>query len=227
MQISFRHKYVMFDVPKSASTSINIALKPVSECILDGAGGVKHMTVADYEEYLEPFLKKRWGQDPHTLERIAVVREPFDMLASYYKYLRRPGVEDVDHWDHYRNTCDISFAEFLKGVCKGHGRRRAVTRPSTFIQNSEGKVGIDLLFSFKRLDDLARYLSSKIGKEIQIPVKNVSVQQDVGSVDQGLLDQVRDMFENDFILYEAIMQRPKGDPLRIRHGEITAPAERI
>ena len=63
----------MFDVPKSASTSINFALRHVPECILDGNGGVKHMTVADYEEYFEPFLKKRSGLDAFSIfERIAV-----------------------------------------------------------------------------------------------------------------------------------------------------------
>ena len=220
MRISFRHKYVMFDVPKSASTSINFALRHVSECILDGNGGVKHMTVADYEEYLEPFLKKRSGLDANILERIAVVREPFDMLASYYKYLRRSGVEKAGHVDHMRNTYNMSFSDFLKGVCGGETKRFVVTRSSSFILNPRGKIGIDLLFSFERLDDLAKHLSSKVGQNIEIPMKNVSKQQDIGPVKQVLLDRVRDVFENDFILYDAIMRKPKGEPLRVRHNEI-------
>lgn len=217
MRISFRHKYMMFDVPKSASTSINFALQHVSECILDGNGGVKHMTVADYEEYLEPFLKKRSGMDISTLERIAVVREPFDMLASYYKYRRRPGVESASHVDHSRNTCGVSFSAFLEGVCEKEGKRYAVTRPSSFILDPSKKVGIDLLFSFERLDALAKYLTSKTGQKIEIPRRNVSAQLDIGSVERGLLDRVRNVFENDFILYDAIMRSPNGEPLRVRH----------
>lgn len=217
MRISFRHKYVMFDVPKSASTSINFALRHVSECILDGSGGVKHMTVADYEEYFEPFLKKCGGLDINTLERIAVVREPFGMLASYYKYLRRSGVEDADHRDHYRNTCSISFSEFLEGVCGNDVNRHVVSRPSSFILNSEGTVGIDALFSFQRLNDLAEYLSVKVGQKIEIPVRNASLQQNLGTVGQGLQGKVQNRFEEDFLLYDAILQMPKGEPLRIRH----------
>lgn len=210
----------MFDVPKSASTSINFALRHASECVLDGSGGVKHMTVADYEEYFEPFLKKRSGLDTSTLERIAVVREPFDMLASYYKYLRRSGVERAGHVDHLRNTCNMSFSDFLEDVCGGEAKKFVVTRPSSFILNSRGTVGIDLLFSFERLDDLAKYLSSKIEQRVEIPMKNISVQQDIGPVKQVLLDRVRNVFENDFILYDAIMRKPKGEPLRVRHNEI-------
>ncbi|MEO9874089.1 MAG: hypothetical protein ABJM26_05415 [Anderseniella sp.] len=217
MRISFRHKYVMFDVPKSASTSINLALQHASECTLDGNGGVKHMTVADYEEYLEPFLKKRSGMDIGTLERIAVVREPFDMLASYYKYRRRPGVENASHVDHSRNTCGVSFSAFLEDICKKEGKRYVVTRPSSFILDPSKKVGIDLLFSFERLDALAKYLTSKTGQEIEIPRRNVSAQLDIGLVERDLLDRVRNAFEDDFILHEAIMHSPHGEPLRVRH----------
>lgn len=220
MRISFRHKYVMFDVPKSASTSINFALRHVSECILDGNGSVKHMNVADYEEYFEPFLEKSGRLDTNTLERIAVVREPFDMLASYYKYLRRSGTENVGHHDYFRNTCDISFSDFLEGLCGGETGKYMVACPSIFVLNSVGKVGIDLLFSFERLDDLAKHLSSKVGQDVKIPKKNVSTQQDVGPVGQVLQDRVRRLFENDFILYETIMRRPTGEPLRIRHNGI-------
>ena len=41
-------------------------------------------------------------------------------------------------------------------------------------------------------------------------MKNVSEPQYVGPVKQALLDRVRDVFENDFILYDAIMRKPKG-----------------
>lgn len=217
MRISFRHKYVMFDVPKSASTSINLALQHVSECTLDGNGGVKHMTVADYEEYLEPFLRKRTDMDISTLERIAVVREPLDMLASYYKYLRRPGVENASNVDHSRNTCGVSFSAFLEDICQKEDERYVVTRPSRFILDPSKKVGIDLLFSFERLDALAKYLTCKTGQEIEIPKRNVSAQLDTGSVESDLLNRVQDAFEDDLILYEAIMHSPSGEPLRIRH----------
>ena len=217
MRISFRHRYVMFDVPKSASTSINLALQHVSECTLDGNGGVKHMTVADYEEHLEPFLKKRIDMDISTLERIAVVREPLDMLASYYKYLRRPGVENASHVDHSRNTCGVSFSAFLEDICQKMDKRYLVTRPSSFILDSSKKVGVDLLFSFERLNALAKYLTSKTGQEVEIPRRNVSAKLDIGSVEKDLLDRFRNAFEDDFILYEAIMHSPGGDPLRIRH----------
>ncbi|MEO9873976.1 MAG: sulfotransferase family 2 domain-containing protein [Anderseniella sp.] len=221
MQISIRHKYVMFDVPKSASTSINFALRHISDCVLDGPGGIKHTSVADYERYLEPYLQNRSGVDVGSLNRLAVVREPLDMLASYYKYLRRPGVENAGHRDNFRHTCDISFDQFLEHVCNEGLRRRVVLRPSTFLLNADGKFGVDLLFSFARLGDLAAYLSSITGHEIKLPMKNVSAPDDVWCASQGLMNQVRSVFENDFILYDAIMQRPAGEPLRVRDHEIT------
>lgn len=221
MRISFRYKYVMFDVPKSASTSINFALRNVSECILDGSGGVKHMNVADYEEYFEPFLKKCGGLDTDDLERIAVVREPFDMLASLYKYLRRSGVENPAHRDHFRHTCSISFSEFLEEVCERQAKTRLVTQTSSFILGVKGIVGIDSLFPFERLDDLAGYLSNKVGQEIEIPRRNVSVHQDIEPVEPSLRDQVQKLFENDFVLHDAIMRSPLGQPLRIRHCAIS------
>lgn len=175
------------------------------------------MTVADYEEYFEPFLKKRSDMDISTLERIAVVREPLDMLASYYKYLRRPGVENASHVDHSRSTYGVSFNAFLEEICQKEDRRYVVTRPSSFVLDLSKKVGIDLLFSFERLDALAKYLTCKTGQKVEIPRRNVSAQLDIGSVERDLLDRVRNAFKDDFILYEAIMHNPNGEPLRIRH----------
>lgn len=215
MRISFRHKYIMFDIPKSASTSVNFALRTISECILDGNGGVKHIQVTDYEQFLEPLFQRRYGPGIDDFERIAVVREPVDMLRSYFKYLRRPGVENPGHVDHHRNTIDVDFADFLVNACTVGVK--GLARPSGFVADRNGQIGIDALFSFARLDALSAHLSQRSGTQIDIPFQNVSPESRLSDLGADVLDMVRDTFAADFALYDAIMRQPADQPLRARH----------
>lgn len=222
MRISFKHRYVMFDIPKSASTSINFAIRTISECILDGHGGVKHTHVIDYERFIEPLLRLKCGPVVDAYERIAVVREPIDMLQSYFKYLRRPGVESPGHVDHARNTLGVEFADFLTEVCTANGNVFKVSRPSGFVMDAEGGIGIDALFSFARLNDLSTHLSARSGTEIDIPFKNISPESQLPDLDDAVIGLMRETFASDFALYDAIMRQPEGQPLRARHQPLAA-----
>lgn len=220
MRISFRHRYVMFDIPKSASTSINFALRRVSECILDGNGGLKHTHVTDYETYLEPLLQKRVGVQVSDFERIAVVREPLDMLKSYYTYLQRPGVENPRHVDHSRSTVGLSFGEFVRRVLDEQGGKvkpiYSVSRPSGFVKDLTGKVGIDSLFSYDNLDGFSDYMSEKTGETIELEARNVSKVQVQFDITTSLLGEMREILAEDFELYEAIAAKGDAGPLKIR-----------
>jgi len=219
MRISFRHKYVMFDIPKSASTSINYAIRHVSECILDGNGGIKHINVSDYEEFLEPLLVKRAGIDTSTLERIAVVRDPLDMLKSYYTYLQRPGVKNPQHVDHRRSTANMQFDEFIEiFLDEQSGKRKPVfrvSRPSGFLKDHNGQIGVDSIFSFDDLELLAVYMSEKTGTHIEIEKKNVSTSKVESQVSDSLLGKIREVMAEDFRLYDAIASAGGAHPLRI------------
>lgn len=222
MRISFKHRYVMFDIPKSASTSITFALRGVSECIIDGNGGAKHMLLADYEEFLEPFFLKRAGKFVLEFERLAVVREPLDMLGSYYKYLRRPAALNPEHPDFRRHTADVSFAEYAQMVCdRTPNRFSNVTRPSGFVADKDHRIGIDTLFAFERLDDLAAHMSEKCGQEINIPQRNVSPQVDLGDIGNEARRLIEDTFAADFALYRAVKALPAGQTLRARGRRIS------
>ncbi len=219
MRLSFRFRYVMFDIPKSASTSINFALSRVSECVLDGNGGLKHLRVTDYEQFLEPMLLKCSHAPVSEFDRIAVVREPIDMIMSYYKYLRRSGVEDPGHVDHRRHTLDINFEEFCQSVVNEYrGRsqvRYSVSRPASFLKTQDGTIGVDTIFAFDRLDSFARYMSEKTGSEISIPMRNVSAKGADLSIGQSLYEDLRQIMADDFKLYD--LTKEAGDePLRIR-----------
>lgn len=220
MRLSFRHRYVMFDIPKSASTSINSALSRVAECVLDGNGGMKHVGVEDFETYLEPLLARRSGMSTDTFERIAVVREPVDMLMSYFKYLQRPGTETPGHVDHDRNTVGMAFDRFCEAVVAEYQRRTPfrfrVSRPSTFIRSADGTVGIDALFAFGRLNDLAAHMSEKTGVQIEIPRRNVSAMGDLPTLPSVLMGDLRQVMADDFLLHDLVAAQPPLTPLRMR-----------
>lgn len=72
-----------------------------------------------------------------------------------------------------------------------------------FICDDNGKVGVDRLFRFDRLDQFEKYISQKIGKPISIPKKLASPEIPM-EFDENLKLIFKDYAAKDLCLYESI-----------------------
>jgi hypothetical protein len=222
LNISFDHKFVFFDIPKSASTSIDKAIKPISQFRIAGRGAIKHCNVKDYEQHIEPFLVKRLGEEVREFERIAVVREPIDMLRSLYRYLQRPGVEVEGHTDHEKYTGNVEFQEFCLAVCgEGTrvGHRWGAPKASEFLSDEYGIVKVDSIFSFDDLDGVADYLSRRCGARIEMPQMN-STSGTEEALDSTALSLIEERFKRETAIWSLARGCEFGTPLRIKGAAI-------
>jgi len=143
-------------MPKCASTSIEVAIKP--HCNINYAGHpiLKHMDARTFNKWVLPPCEQA---NPH-IESICLMRDPLDWIESWYRYRTRDGL--IRHKNY---TGDISYNEFITRYIAGE----------TGIDNQFNfQIGIDRIIPLTRIDLFSKFISKKIGTKIVIPKLNVS-----------------------------------------------------
>lgn len=173
--LSEKHGFAFIHVMKSGGTSVKAALSdratPFSELT-----GFKQYVIQEYAEWfykipninhapaiaLQSFLgAEKWA----SLQTFAIVRNPWDWIASLYVYIRR----NKNHVQH-RYVKELTFEEFVAFECK----TRRLTQ-SDFLCNDNGEMLINKLFKLEEMDaELPGFLNTLLGEEVTMARKNVS-----------------------------------------------------
>lgn len=228
MVINDKRRFIFIHVPKSAGTSMMQALVRLP-------GNNRRWCAASNHEPIKDFLAN-WPRRRSLLDRIlqrspagyatcAFVRNPWDRLASLYRYLiekkqRKPGVSDLR-----------SFADFLDQAARGvawinglHSFRNQVD----FFQDEQGRIAIDFVGHYEHLAEDVGLLSDRLGIPIRLPHVNRS--SNAGrdyrhDYTDRLVEFVQDRFKRDIVQfgYEFDQPRPRlrcSGSLRSGPGEI-------
>lgn len=147
---------VLFSVPKTGSTAMEVALKPWADIAFYKQR--KHTPVGRYQRKIAPFLREAYGLEPETM---AVIRAPLDHLRSWYRY--RAAALDVD------------FDSFVQAVLSPTPPDWArIGSQLNFLTNGQGTLGINHLFTYEAQPVLRQWLSTRMGEEITFKPQNVS-----------------------------------------------------
>lgn len=192
--------------PKTATQSLRAMLRPLSlKTPPFGDLHNRHMGVMPFEKnwrlQVEAALKGR-------VETVAVIREPFARLESWFRYRKRNplGAEN--------STQGISFDEFA---------RLAVTAdPPVFAKvgdqahflgwdGAHGEAVVSHIFDYDRMDLLLDFLGLRLGRGFVLPRQNVSLSRAEVRVDplaEETAAAYRTAMADEFALYDAV--RTKG-----------------
>ncbi|RYG98027.1 MAG: hypothetical protein EON58_08335, partial [Alphaproteobacteria bacterium] len=166
MQLSTKHRFAFLCVPKCGSTSVEKALRKHCPSHLGGHPSLKHISASAFESHIRPLLRK---VDPdRKIETFCIIREPVDRVRSWYEYQLRPQLKDPSHPFHERYNGHISFTEFVEIVIskKDSGslpRFARIGSQSGFVRLRNGSIGVDHLFRLDRMEEVAAFLTRKIG----------------------------------------------------------------
>ena len=188
---------VMFAVPKTGSTAYHLALKGKADVVLSGKAAYKHMPVRKYERHFAPFLDNAYGLVP---DRMAVMRDPTEQIRSWYKYRSRPTVKQE------RGVLDgMSFDRFVEAVIDSTPPQFArIGSQLAFLSTQDGTLGVDHLFAYERPVLLRRFLTSRLKKEFETKLKNVSPDIEAPLSDE--MDQkLRTARAEEFALYDRVL----------------------
>ena len=179
MLLSIEKQFLFVHVPRAAGTSIRDTLAPY--CV-----GSQHYLINRLLErvglrvnHVGPFPKQRFRVHDTArtakywmpraaydgLFKFAFVRNPWDRMVSMFAHIRR----DTDHRRHHKVTQLKGFEDYLK-----YEFRRRVTTQLEMISDRRGKIIVDYVGRFERLETDFADVCQRLGIESQIMHKNQS-----------------------------------------------------
>jgi hypothetical protein len=139
---------------KTASTSIETALKPFSDIALTKSEDGKHMPFSVIEERFSRMLDEV-GREKFLI--FGVMRNPVDFVLSLYN----SHTDDRFKNDSSLYTGNLSFDEFLEHWTENNFDQ---VRPQfTRFLDKQGKIAANYIISYERLPDGLRYVASVTG----------------------------------------------------------------
>jgi len=170
MLISVKHRYAFFCTPKCASNSVEAMLKPHADIHLLGTPQLRHTNARQYAAHIQPYLDQVAREA--AVERVAIIREPVAWLHSWYRFRARSELRNADSDN---STAHVSFSEFVDAYLSDSPPPFAqVGTQAEFLLGANGELGVDRLFAYDQLDELAKFFSDRVGQELSLHTMNVS-----------------------------------------------------
>ncbi len=156
MLIFSEQNLVLFSVPKTGSTAMEVALKPWADIAFYKHR--KHTPVGRYQRKIAPFLREAYQLEPETM---AVIRAPLEHLRSWYRY--RAAKLDVDFDGFVQAVISPSQPEWAR-----------IGNQFNFLTGPSGKLGITHLFTYESQPALRSWINARMGSDIAFKPQNVS-----------------------------------------------------
>jgi hypothetical protein len=195
---ALQHGVVFLSMPKTASTSIEEALRPIAQVWTGGEPRMKHLTYRAFERFFQPWFQRN-GHRRDSYEVICMLREPISWLNSWWRYRSRQQLADPAHRDQF--TGDVSFDEFASAYMRGEPGFASVGRQANFIRGSHREIGMDRMFRFEELDLAVSYFESMLGYSITLEHLNVSPKRSL-ELSPAVEDDLRVFLDPEFRLWE-------------------------
>lgn len=188
------HRCIFIHIPKNAGTSIIHAL----------GGNTNYRDHIDYLVYLSANRFKF-----QTYFKFAVVRNPWDRVASTFEYLARGGNQKKDLY--FKTTFHnqgIDFRRFLLDyLTPQRMHEHPLFRPQfPYIFEANGKVAVDYICRFENLKADFDYVKSRLKKAKKLKVINrIQNKKDYRSYYDNasdLVDRVYDLYSEDAVRFK-------------------------
>lgn len=166
MLVFWEQRLVFLATPKAGSTAIAAALEPLAAVSIQRPPVLKHTNVRRYQRFIEPYLNKASGAE---FTSVALMREPIDWLASWYRFRRRD-----DLLDSAASTRDMSFDDFARGYCDQPRPAFADVGAQAMFLAPPGKRRVDRIFRYEAIDSFIDFLEQKLDFQIELPRVNIS-----------------------------------------------------
>ncbi len=203
MIASVDHGFVLLANPKCASTALESAFRPFAEFTIGGKPEWRHLTYRQYREIFGHYFER------NGCEVLAVVRNPFDLLSSWWRYRQRPAILDPTHPRHANQTSDISFLDWLHEWGSDDPPLRARIRlQKRILCDHDGSPGDVRFYRYEDLGTLVAELNARIGSGVCLERSNESPLIAINAT----IDDAREipLFRDEWRFYESLLDRVHG-----------------
>lgn len=195
MLISRKHKFIFIHLYKNAGSSITNALLPFAQDDDPADSNLPpfnpqpyhiHISAADLAAHLGAEAFSRYFS-------FSIVRNPWDWQVSLYSFMRTYKA----HRQHAMALKFQNFKEYLRWRCAEEVRLQ-----KDFLVDEQGKVLVDFVGRFERLDDDFREICKHIGITAALPHLNLSNTRPYQTFyDEESIELVRTTFKADIDLF--------------------------
>ncbi|MBK5927540.1 hypothetical protein [Rhodobaculum claviforme] len=165
MLVFWDQRLVFLATPKTGSTAIEAALDGLSSFSILRPPAAKHTDAARYRRFVGPFLRASAGAEFTT---VALMREPQDWLASWYRFRQGEEGPDADG-----AAQGLGFDRFVRDHMADPVPPHAdVGSQAAFLKGPDG--GVDRVFAYEDIDRFVAFLEDRLDCGITLPRLNVS-----------------------------------------------------
>lgn len=195
MLVFWDQRLVFLATPKAGSTALASALESLAAVSIQRPPVLKHTTARRYHRFVGPYLKAASGK---TFTTVALMREPFDWLGSWYRFRRREDVLDAR-----MRTAGMEFDAFARAYCQRPQPGFANVGSQARFLAPEGRPAVDRIFRYERMDQLVAFLEERLDCALVLPRLNVSPPADV-SLTEETKAMLRTTMAADLALYDSL-----------------------
>jgi hypothetical protein len=177
MIVSFEKSFLFVHVPKTAGTSLRFVLSRYQHAnerywtnrLLSAVGIPINYCWGNYLHYRfrthDPLVRAVEAYPPEVMAglfKFAVVRNPWDLLASYRNFI----IATPGHKRH-RRVAQMDFEEFLRFAIE-----RKIGRQKAMLSDREGRLRVDFVGRFERLQPDFRWIAQRLQISDRLPHAN-------------------------------------------------------
>jgi len=203
MVINSHYRFIFIHVPKTAGTSVTRSLQGIEGDNKRWLARTKHETLAEFHDNIEQRLSpadRASGLHPRGFSTFAFVRNPWDRMSSFYRYLveKRPKAEI---------SGVASFRDFLDRAESGEAWIQALHSMRSqldYFTFPDGAMALDFLGHFEHLAEDLGSVSRLTGVPLAIGQENSS--SNCGGdyrrdYDAAMVEKVADRFQEEIALF--------------------------
>ena len=215
MLLSIEKRFLFVANTKTASTSIEVALKPFAEIVRAGTPERKHTTLyrvlQDYD-----FMFQRPEHSPERFFKFGVMRDPIDWINSWFRY--RKGNEVAAPL-----PADMSFADFWRrkdwNIERPNGAGKNLQRD--MFCAPDGTVLADVVIQHHRLAPTFATICDALDIRSPLERHNVSEITPRDDIPADLKAEMEEFYADDYALFDQLedLNAPGLERLRARINE--------
>ncbi|NSX55208.1 gamma-glutamyl kinase [Parasulfitobacter algicola] len=167
MLVFWKEKLAILSQAKTGSTALQHAIGSKADIVITDPAQLKHATIQRYNRFFRPMFRVAGAND---IETVALVREPFDWLGSWYRYRSRPLLDGTPN-----STAKMSFDDFALAYIQPKRPDFAdVGSQARFLRGAKGDLRTDHVFRYEDMAQFIAFLEDRIGEKINLPRVNAS-----------------------------------------------------
>lgn len=211
MLIGIDKRFVFVASTKTASTSVERALRPHADIVRAGSAQRKHIGLNEILGAYE-FLFSRPDCGPEHFFKFSVMRDPLDWIRSWYRYRLGNKVESP-------LPEGMSFAEFwsLKdwNIQRADGSKHL---QGELFKGPDGEILADVIIPYDRLEEMYQDICRALEVPDALPRANVSRITTADPLPPDLEEEVRAFYQDDYALFAQLDAINAEGMARLREG---------